>query len=129
MLKEFVKTLRLQQFGIAECELQGHEVFELCISGVELKLLIAEARRITALEAEVERLRAIVEKAAGWLDTMSSADGSGHADLGRVLRMDLVPLASDTTRETQPGCHSLCSPQLHVGGCPNGNDTAKESTP
>ena len=28
-------------------------------------------------------------------------------------------LFPDTEQPTPPGCHSLCNPNLHVGGCPN----------
>lgn len=46
-------------------------------------------RRAMKAEAEIKRLRDLLETCARWFDKISSADGSGHADLGRYIRREL----------------------------------------
>jgi len=42
---------------------------------------------------EVElALRRTVQRAIGWLETITSGDGSGHADLARILKHELLDI-------------------------------------
>lgn len=54
-----------------------------------LKLSTSLRKDNDRLSGECARLRKIAECGAKWLDEMSSADGSGHSDLARILRRDI----------------------------------------
>jgi hypothetical protein len=64
----------------------------------------ADERELVKLEytATVEKLDRLIDVAIGWLSEISSADGSGHADLGRELcRRRALPAKPTDTRSPE----------------------------